>query len=66
MYKLVNNKKVEMTPDEIAEQKKFEAEMLEMPVPAPTPEERFAALEKAGEERDAALMELAAMLAGGV
>jgi hypothetical protein len=37
----------------------------EMPKPEPTPEERFAALEKAGLERDMALIELAAMLAGG-
>ena len=33
--------------------------------PAPTPEDRLAALEAAGLERDAALIELAEMLAGG-
>ena len=61
MKKVVNGVLVEMTPEEIAEMEKFQAEM-----PAPTPEERIAALEQAGLERDAALMELAAMLAGGV
>ena len=66
MYKLVNNELVEMTAEEIAETEKFLAESAETPAPEPTPEERLAALEKAGEERDAALMELAAMLAGGV
>ena len=66
MYKLVNNKKVEMTPEEVAEMEKFLAEQPETPVPAPTPEERLAALEQTGMERDAALMELAAMLTGGV
>ena len=63
MKKVVNGELVEMTPEEIAEMEKFQAEM---PAPAPTPEERIAALEQAGLERDAALMELAAMLAGGV
>lgn len=53
----------EATPEEVAE---FEAMLPEMPAPQPTPEERLAALEQAGLERDAALMELAALLAGGV
>lgn len=63
MKKVVNGKAVEMTAEEIAEMKKYQ---IEMPIPEPTPEERLAALEQAGMERDAALMELAAMLAGGV
>ena len=63
MKKIVNGEPVEMTPEEIAEMEKHQ---MEMPIPAPTPEERLAALEQAGMERDAALMELAAMLAGGV
>jgi hypothetical protein len=66
MYKLVNNKKVEMTAEENAAMEKFLAEQPAMPVPEPTAEERLAALEQAGIERDAALMELAAILAGGV
>lgn len=52
----------EMTPEEEA---RFAQEMVNLPKPEPTPEERFAALEKAGLERDMALIELAAMLAGG-
>lgn len=52
-----------MTPEELAE---FNRMVAEMPAPEPTPEERLEALEKAGLERDAALIELAAMLAGGV
>ena len=66
MYKLVNNKKVEMTPEEVAEMEKFLAEQPETPVPAPTPDERIAELEKIIAEQDVALMELAAMLTGGV
>lgn len=58
-----NGKIREATEAELAELEKFKAEL---PDPAPTSEERLAALEKAGMERDAALMELAAMLAGGV
>lgn len=50
------------TPAEIAEMEHMAAEI---PKPEPTPEERLAALEKAGLERDMALIELAAMLAGG-
>lgn len=53
----------EMTPEEIAE---FQRLTANFPAPEPTPEERLYALEKAGLERDAALIELAAMLAGGV
>ena len=58
----INGVTREMTPDEIAEMERLAAEM---PKPEPTPEERLAALEAAGLERDMALMELAAMLAGG-
>lgn len=58
----VNGITREATPEEIAE---LEAMLPEVPAPMPTPEERLAALEQAGMERDAALMELAAMLAGG-
>lgn len=50
------------TAEEIAEMERM-AESI--PKPEPSPEERFAALEKAGLERDMALIELAAMLAGG-
>lgn len=54
----------EMTPDEIAEMERLAAEM---PAPEPTPEDRLAALEAALKtallERDAALVELAGMLA---
>ena len=63
MKKIVNGEFVEMTAEEIALMQKH---LMEMPIPEPTPEERLAALEQAGLERDAALMELAAMLAGGV
>lgn len=63
MKKVVNGKLVEMTAEEIAEMQKHQTEL---PIPEPTPEERLAALEQAGAERDAALIELAAMLAGGV
>ena len=63
MKKVVNGELVEMTAEEIAEMKKHQ---MDMPIPTPTPEERLATLEQAGMERDAALMELAAMLAGGV
>ena len=52
----------DLTPEEIAEMERMAAEM---PAPEPTPEERLAALEAAGLERDAALIELAALLAGG-
>ena len=58
----INGVTREATPEEIAE---LEAMLPEVPAPMPTPEERLAALEQAGMERDAALMELAAMLAGG-
>ena len=60
MKKIVNGQVVEMTPEEIAR-----AENNQLPVPAPTPEARIEALEKIIAEQDAALMELAAMLAGG-
>lgn len=63
MKKVLNGELVEMTPEEIAEEEAFQAEL---PTPEPTPEERIAALEKIIMEQDAALMELAAMLAGGV
>lgn len=53
----------DMTPEEVAEHARM---MAEMPKPEPTPEERLAALEKAGLERDMALIELAQMLVGGV
>ena len=66
MYKLVNNKKVEMTPEEVAEMEKFLAEQPEVPTPMPTPEERIAELEKIIAEQDVALMELAALLSGGM
>ena len=59
----INGVTREMTPEEIAE---FESLTANMPKPEPTPEDRIAALEKAGLERDMALIELAAMLAGGV
>lgn len=58
----INGVTREMSPDEIAEMERLAAEM---PKPEPTPEERLAALEAAGLERDMALMELAEMLAGG-
>lgn len=45
-----------MTPEEIADMERFAAQM---PKPEPTPEERM-------NEIEAALIELAAMLAGGV
>ena len=63
MLKVVNGELVEMTAEEIAEMQKHQTEM---PIPEPTPEERFNRLEKIIAEQDAALMELAAMLAGGV
>ena len=63
MFKVVNGKLVEMTAEEIAEMQKFE---MKMPIPAPTPEERIAELEKIIAEQDVALMELASMLVGGV
>ena len=63
MKKIVNGYLVEMTADEVAKMETFQAQI---PASAPTPEDRLAALEQAGLERDAALMELAAMLAGGV
>ena len=53
----------DMTPEEVAEHTRMAAEM---PQPEPSPEDRIAALERAGLERDMALIELAAMLAGGV
>jgi hypothetical protein len=59
----INGVTREMTAEEMA---KFEKSNVNMPSLEPTPEERLAALEKAGLERDAALMELAAMLAGGI
>lgn len=65
MKKIVNGILVEMTPEEIAEMEKFEADT-PAPDPATTPEERIAQLEKIIAEQDAALMELAAILAGGV
>ena len=46
MKKVVNGKLVEMTPEEIAEMEKFQ---MDMPIPAPTPEERIADLEEAME-----------------
>lgn len=49
------------TPEEIAE---FERQQSEMPEPEMTTEERLTVLERAGLERDAALIELAAMLGG--
>ena len=52
----------EMTQAEIDEMNRLAALI---PQPEPTAEERIAALEKAGLERDAALIELAEMLAGG-
>lgn len=63
MKKVVNGELVEMTAEETAEWEKLQ---MEMPAPKPTSEERLAALEQAGLERDAALMELAALIAGGV
>lgn len=53
----------DMTPEEIAEMESLAKDTQTLP---PTPEERLAALEQAGLERDAALMELAALLTGGV
>ena len=64
MKKMVNGQLVEMTADEIAQAEQMQKEKPELP--QPTAEERLAALEQAGRERDAALMELAAILAGGV
>lgn len=52
MRKYVNNKYVEMTPEEIAELEKLAAEA---PVPEPTPEERIAALEQDNAELRSAL-----------
>lgn len=52
----------DLTPKEIAKMERMAAEF---PSPEPTPEERLQALEAAGLERDMALMELAAMFAGG-
>ena len=49
------------TPEEEAE---FECMKDEMPEPEMTTEERLTVLERAGLERDAALIELAAMLGG--
>ena len=43
-YKILNKIKVEMTPEEIAELERLQAEM---PVPEPTAEERLSALEEA-------------------
>lgn len=63
MKKIVNGELVEMTAEEIAEMQKHQTEM---PISLPTSEERIAELEKIIAEQDAALMELAAMLAGGV
>lgn len=63
MLKIVNGKAVELTAEEIAEMEKH---LADMPVPEPTPDERIAELEKIIAEQDAALMELAAMLTGGV
>ena len=63
MKKVVNGELVEMTAEEIAELQNHQADM---PIPEPTPEERIAELEKIIAEQDAALMELAAMLTGGV
>lgn len=59
----INGVTREMTPEEIADMERMQAEM---PPPEQTPEERLSALEAAGLERDAALMELAALLAGGM
>lgn len=56
MKKLVNGVLQEMTPAEIAEMERMAAEM---PVPEPDPKE------KRMDEIEMALMELAAMLAGG-
>nr|DAF73264.1 MAG TPA: hypothetical protein [Caudoviricetes sp.] len=44
MYKMLNGKRIEITPEEIAE---LEAMAAEMPAPEPTAEERLAALEEA-------------------
>ena len=63
MKKVVNGELVEMTAEEITELQNHQAEM---PIPVPTPEERIAELEKIIAEQDVALMELAAMLTGGV
>ena len=52
----------EMTAEEIAEMERMAAEM---PKPEPTAEERLAALEMAGLERDMALAELAELILGG-
>lgn len=62
MKKLVNGVLQEMTIEEIAEWERFAAEM---PVPEKTAEERLAALEEAGLERDMALAELAELILGG-
>ncbi|MBP3657588.1 MAG: hypothetical protein J6K32_12975 [Clostridia bacterium] len=44
----------------------MDADYASLPAPPPTQQERLDALEQAGLERDAALMELAMMLTGGV
>ena len=62
MKKIVNGQVVDMTPEEIEEMEKQAAQLPDI---APTSEERIEALEKIIAEQDAALMELAAMLAGG-
>ena len=51
----INGVTREMTPEEVAEMERMAAEM---PKPEPTPDERM-------NEIEAALIELAAMLAGG-
>ena len=52
----INGVTCEMTAEEIAEMERM---MAEMPKPEPTPEERMTEIE-------AALIELAAMMAGGI
>ena len=62
MLKVVNGKISEMTDREL---ELLEKSQMQLPAPVPTAEERIEALEKIIAEQDAALMELAAMIAGG-
>ena len=58
-YKMQDGKPVERTAEEM------DADYADLPAPEPTVSDRLTALEQAGLERDAALIELAMMLTGG-
>ena len=55
MKKCVNGEYIELTPEEIAELERLQAEM---PEPEPTPEERIAALESQNQMLTECLMEM--------